>query len=109
MQEAGDKSMNTKARTKDHLDELIEESCKEPGFVAIWMESEASLALARLRKENNLTQQQVADRMGVARPRVAEIERHPLRVSMGRMLNYAAAIGVTLATVEKELNLTKAA
>jgi len=95
--------------TKDHLEELIEESCKDPEFAALWRESEARLALARLRKENNLTQQQVADRMGVARPRVAEIERHPLRVSLGRMMNYAAAIGVSLATVEKELNLTKAA
>jgi len=95
-------------REKDHLDELIEESSKDPEFAAIWKVAEARLALARLRTKNNLTQQQVADRMGVARPRVAEIERNPFRVSLGRMINYAAAIGVSLAVVENELKLKKA-
>jgi len=89
---------------KDHLDELIEASREDPEFAAIWKESEARLALARLRKESNLTQQQVADRMGVSRPRVAEIERHPLRVSLGRMMRYAEAIGTSLAAVERELH-----
>ena len=93
---------------RDHLDELIEESCKDPEFAVLWDQAEARLALARLRKGSSLTQQQVADRMGVARPRVAEIERNPLRVSLGRMMRYAEAIGVSLATVERELNLKRA-
>ena len=93
---------------RDHLDELIEESCKDEEFAALCRQSEARLALARLRKESNLTQQQVADRMGVSRPRVAEIERHPLRVSLGRMMSYSKAIGVSLARVETELKITNA-
>ena len=98
--------MTGPTRKGDHLDELIEASCLEPEFATLWKEAEIRLGLARLRKENNLTQQQVADRMGVARPRVAEIERHPLRVSFGRMMTYAAAIGVSMAALEQELNLT---
>ncbi|MBI1756639.1 MAG: helix-turn-helix transcriptional regulator [Fimbriimonas ginsengisoli] len=100
--------MKSGSRQKDHLDELIEESCKDPEFANAWKQSEARLALARLRKLRNLTQQQVADRMGVARPRVAEIERNPLRVSLGRMLRYAEAVGVSLAAVEAELGLKRA-
>jgi DNA-binding XRE family transcriptional regulator len=88
---------------KDYLDELIAKSCEDPKFAELWKQSEARLALARLRKDSNLTQQQVADRMGISRPRVAEIERNPLRVSLGRMLRYVEAIGASLAQVEKVL------
>lgn len=40
--------------------------------------------------------EEVARRMGVARPRVAELESRPLSVSFGRLLAYADALGIPL-------------
>ena len=79
---------------KDHLDELIESSvARDLRFAAEWPSVEAALSLAALRYKAGLTQQEVANLMGVARPRVAEIERDPGRVSFAR---YAAAVGARL-------------
>ena len=81
---------------KDYLDELIEEGCKDPEFARKWEAEEARISIALLRKEANLTQEEVARRMGVARPRVAELESRPLSVSFGRMIAYANALGVPI-------------
>jgi DNA-binding XRE family transcriptional regulator len=79
---------------KDYLDELIETNMeRDPRFAAEWPSVEAALSLAALRQKAGLTQQEVADRMGVARPRVAEIERDLSRVSFARVARYAAAMG----------------
>ncbi len=88
---------------KDYLDELIETSKAEPGFAARWKEADARIALAAIRKEANLTQDEVARRMGVARPRVAELESRPLSVSFGRMLAYANALGVPVERIAKHM------
>jgi len=80
----------------DYLDELIQENLKDPVFAASWRESEVRIALALLRKEANLTQEEVAQRMGVATLRVAELERKPLAAPFGRILAYANAIGVPI-------------
>ena len=90
---------------KDYLDELIEDSCQDPGFAEAWKIEEARIALALLRKEANLTQDEVAKRMGVARPRVAELERRPLSVSFGRMIAYADAVGIPIEKIVRELRL----
>jgi DNA-binding XRE family transcriptional regulator len=79
---------------KDYLDELIEENkASDPEFAEKWKEVEAEFRLLELRKKSGLTQEQVAARLGVARPRIAEIERHPFSVSFGRLLKYMNAIG----------------
>ncbi len=88
---------------KDYLDELIEESCKDPEFAQKWNAEEARVSIALLRKEANLTQDEVARRMGVARPRVAELESRPLSVSFGRMISYANALGVPIDKIVKSL------
>lgn len=90
---------------KDYLDELIDDNLKDPAFAAKWKVVEARTALSDLRKQANLTQEEVAQRMGVARPRVAELERRPLSVSFGRMLAYANAIGIPLERITKDLQL----
>lgn len=78
----------------DYLDELIERDCAEsPSFSLAWNEVEARVSLAELRHRAGLTQQQVADRMGVRRERVAELERNPRRSSLGRVERYVAAVG----------------
>ena len=71
---------------KDYLDELIESNLeRDPRFAAERPSVEAALSLAALRHKAGLTQQEAADRMGVARPRGAEIERDPGRVSFARV------------------------
>jgi len=92
---------------KDYLDELIEESCKDPDFDREWMAAEARSALVVVRTEANLTQAEVAKRMGVARPRVSELESKPLSVSFGRMLAYAGALGVPIETIARSIHAAK--
>lgn len=88
---------------KDYLDELIEKSGDDPKFAAKWKEAEARIAISAFRKEANLTQEEVARRMGVARPRVAELESRPLSVSFGRMLAYADALGIPVERIAKQI------
>ncbi|MCA0375787.1 MAG: helix-turn-helix domain-containing protein [Gemmatimonadetes bacterium] len=52
--------------------------------------------LRALRKARGLTQQDLADRLGVARPRVSKIERSPGDVSVGNLLSVLRALGVQL-------------
>ena len=85
---------------KDYLDELIEgNKSSDPSFAEKWREVEAEFKLLELRKKSGLTQEQVARRLGVARPRIAEIERHPFSVSFGRLLKYMNAIGADVQIV----------
>ena len=85
---------------KDYLDDLIEaEIARNPRFASEWPAVEAALELAALRQKMGLTQKEVAERMGVARPRVAEIEKNPGRVSYARIVRYAAALGARLAII----------
>lgn len=78
----------------DFLDEIIEErKARDPEFAARWPQAELRLQLAMLRKQAGLTQKELADRMQLPQPRVAEVERNPERVSFGRILAYVRATG----------------
>jgi DNA-binding XRE family transcriptional regulator len=90
---------------KDYLDKLIEENCANPEFAEKWKRAEARISLVLLRKEANLTQEEVARRMGVARPRVAELENRSLSVSFGRMIAYADALGVPIEKIASRLHV----
>lgn len=88
---------------KDYLDELVEaEMARNPKFAAEWPSVEAALELAAMRQRMGLTQKEVATRMGVARPRVAELEKNPGRASYAKVARYAAALGARLAVVPAE-------
>ena len=50
--------------------------------------------LKSLRKTRSLTQAQLAKRLGVGQPRLAEIEKHPEAVSTAQLLDILAALGV---------------
>lgn len=81
----------------DYLDELIEYSKEhDPLFAPVWRATELVDSLAQRREALGLSQQEVADRMGVARARVSEIENHPDRVSFARILAYAASVDAEL-------------
>lgn len=59
--------------------------------------------MALLRKEADLTQEEAAKRMGVARPCVAELESRPVSVSFVRMIAYANALGVPIERIAGQL------
>jgi len=50
--------------------------------------------LKALRKTRRLTQAQLAKRLGVGQPRLADIEKHPETVSTAQFLDLLAALGV---------------
>lgn len=82
---------------KDFLDEVIEERlASDSEFAEQWPAADLRIQLITLRKESKLTQGEVANKMNISQPRVAEIERHPERVSLGRVLQYLQAVGGTL-------------
>jgi transcriptional regulator with XRE-family HTH domain len=90
--------------SKDYLDEMIEESCKDPIFDRIWASSEAVHQLVELRVKLGLTQEDVAKTMKVKRPRVSEIEAHPENVSFSRLSLYASALGATFSIQEPQIS-----
>jgi len=66
---------------------------------AILAESRAN-RLAEVRKEARLTQQQLAERLGVDQPRISRIEHGDLsRIEVGSLAAYAEAVGGSLELV----------
>lgn len=85
---------------KDMLDDLTEEQAKtDPNARGEWETMRLVVELVRARKDRGLTQEQVAERMGVVQQRVAEIERKPWSVGFARIVTYARAIGVEVGIV----------
>ncbi|HTQ12065.1 MAG TPA: helix-turn-helix transcriptional regulator [Fimbriimonadaceae bacterium] len=80
----------------DYLDELIEESSRDPEFARAWEPIAIMLELTKARIEQGLSQEAVAVRMHVNRARVAEMEKDPGRVSFARIMAYAKAVGATV-------------
>ncbi len=79
---------------RDFLDDFIAKRAQtDPVFAEQWAKAEASLALAKMRRDAGMTQSEVATAMGVPQPRVAEIERDPSRVSLDRIAKYVRAVG----------------
>lgn len=60
------------------------------------------LRIIELRKEAGLTQEQLADKIGISAPHLSEMERGVKNVSMVRLSQIATALGVSTA----ELMLT---
>jgi len=52
--------------------------------------------LRDVRRRKKLTQQQVADGLGVDRKWVSRVENHPRDLPMSTFYRYAAALGVTI-------------
>lgn len=83
-------------KNSDYLDDLIDESVKDPKFATAWEPISFMLDLVSARVEQGLSQAEVAERMKIGRVRVTEMERNPSKVSFERILAYAQAVGVTL-------------
>lgn len=56
--------------------------------------AQLSAHLKSLRKTRRLTQAQLAKRLGIGQPRLADIEKHPEAVSSAQLLDLLAALGV---------------
>jgi HTH-type transcriptional regulator / antitoxin HipB len=65
--------------------------------------------LKSLRKTRKLTQAQLARRLGIGQPRLADIEKHPQTVSTAQLLDLLAALGVeVLLRVKPDSHRSKA-
>jgi len=92
----------------DYLEELIDDRrAKDPEFAQIWAAVELVDELASRREAMGLSQQQIADQMGVARARVSEIENHPERVSFARILAYANSVGAHFTVNGPKVSVTR--
>lgn len=84
-------------REPDYLDHLIQISHEDrPGFSELWEPVGQMLALGEARVRIGLSQQDVADRMGIDRAAVSRMETNPGRVAFERILRYAHAVGAEI-------------
>jgi len=92
-------------KEKDWLQELAEErSVADPRFAELNRRAEMVLNLILARRTLGLTQEDVAQRMGVSRVQVAIIESRPTKVSLDKIAAYAEALGGCLTlTLPKKL------
>ncbi|MFR3672346.1 MAG: helix-turn-helix transcriptional regulator [[Clostridium] innocuum] len=56
-------------------------------------------SLKELRARNNLTQAEMAERLGVSRKRYSDIEKRPNRVLCETMVNVASVLGVDIGDI----------
>lgn len=56
-------------------------------------------SLKELRARNNLTQQEIADRLGISRQQYITIEKNPLATSCERMVSIALILGVEIGQI----------
>jgi transcriptional regulator with XRE-family HTH domain len=87
----------------DWLDEVsAERAAVDSAYAVVSLRADLVLRLVPVRKALGLTQEDVAKRMGVARPRVVAIESRPHKVSLDRIAAYAAALGARVDVVLPE-------
>ena len=85
------------ANDKDWLTAVQEQfAAEDPEDAAAYERSKFVLELIQLRRMNGLSQDEVAQRMGLPRSRVGEIESRPWKVSLDRISAYARALGARL-------------
>lgn len=78
----------------DFLDDAVQHrASREPAVAGEWAATKVVMRLRRAREQKGLTQAQVAERLGVAPWRVADLERRPWNASFARIHDYARAIG----------------
>jgi DNA-binding XRE family transcriptional regulator len=85
-------------RDTSHLDRAIETAGGQDAFdsaIVLMLEATRGWRLAEMRKRRGLTQEQVAERMGVSTSRVSQIEAGDLS-TQDVLTRYIAALGGTL-------------
>lgn len=75
----------------------IQEQCEgDPEFRAEYEAEALRLKLVRAREAAGLTQRDLAERLGVSQPRIAQVERGSKPMSASFLLRYAAAVHMKL-------------
>jgi len=84
----------------DWIDEICaERAAIDPEFAAANLRADLVLRLLPLRKQQGLTQEQVASLMGIARAQVAAMETRPHKTSLDRIAAYARVLGARIELV----------
>ena len=82
---------------KDFFEKLDEErAALDPRYAEMLRRDRFVLDLLPIRKSLQLTQEEVADRMGMKREVVGKIEATPYKVSMDKIFAYAVALGAEI-------------
>lgn len=90
-------------RQTEFLDQLVEDRAEtDPRIRQEWASMQLMIALRKEREAQELTQAQVAERMGLPQSRITEIERRPWSASLSRILSYASAIGIEVGVLHRE-------
>jgi DNA-binding XRE family transcriptional regulator len=80
------------------LDTVITEQRQNPSFRQLWDESafarQVATALVRYRTEHDLTQQQLADLLGVHQPNIARLESGEKPPTLKELARITAATGL---------------
>lgn len=85
---------------RDMIDELSERrAAGDPAYAALHRRMEMVWRLLPVRKALGLTQEQVAERMGVSRAQVAALETRPHKASLDAIARYADALGARIELV----------
>lgn len=85
------------------LDAVVaDRAATEPDAPARWAAIKLAQDVCAARVRGGLTQAEVARRMGLPQPRIADIERRPWSASLGRIMAYAQAVGVEVGVLNPQ-------
>lgn len=79
-----------------------ERSERDPEFKAGYDEEMALLALVRARNQAAMSQKDLAERLNVSQPYIAQVERGTKPMSLSLLMRYARAVGVTVSVQPAE-------
>jgi len=77
-------------------------SARDPEFKAAYEAEMAVMDLIRARKAKGLSQTDMADRLHVSQPYLAQIEGMTKKLNADLLFRYAAELGLSLRVVESE-------
>ncbi|MHB1956911.1 MAG: helix-turn-helix domain-containing protein [Sulfobacillus sp.] len=88
---------------KDDLQQYLEQRLVDPKFQAVWDESRLEYMVARqliqLRREQGLTQSQLARRLHTQQSEISRIEAGDQNISLGKLEKLVAALGARVSIV----------
>ncbi len=84
---------------KKHLEKKYDTKEKMSEFLKGYEEFKLGVMLKEERKKANMTQSQVAERMGTQKEAISRIENHSKNINIETLLKYAAALGLKVRIV----------
>ena len=84
---------------KKHLEKKYGTKEKMSEFLKGYEEFKLGVMLKEERKKANMTQSQVAERMGTQKEAISRIENHSKNINIETLLKYAAALGLKVRIV----------